>query len=329
MDYARDEWDDLSPVLHGEIDRLPERYRVTVVLCDLEGKTHDQVAHHLGWPVGTVKSRLTRARELLRGRLSRRGVALSTELLIAGVAPKSGEASLYGPLFESAVQAAVSIAAGEMPAVRVISTRVVLLTEGVLKAMFLSKLKIASIITVMTAAVVAGAVGVFAQQGAGSPPTRTAETPKKSQPGDPRGTRGADRGSAPAYIKQSRKMMITRLEQERQAALQRLDRTVETVADPNDPVVVQARKTVHDLDDLLTPSTACSSMQSSPIRPFSISRAKVPTEVVLRAIRLDAPAKQTSHAQGKRLTGRKQCSREVTVPNRKPRSIACTMKSSN
>jgi RNA polymerase sigma factor (sigma-70 family) len=48
-------------VLHEEIARLPERFRISVVLCDLEGRTHEQAARHLGWPVGTVKSRLTRA----------------------------------------------------------------------------------------------------------------------------------------------------------------------------------------------------------------------------------------------------------------------------
>ena len=50
--------EDLERLLHEEIDRLPDRYRVPLVLCDLEGLTHEQAARHLGWPVGTVKSRL-------------------------------------------------------------------------------------------------------------------------------------------------------------------------------------------------------------------------------------------------------------------------------
>ena len=57
---------ELERLLHEEIDRLPERYRSPVVLCDLEGRTHEQAARHLGWPVGTVKSRLSRGRERLR-----------------------------------------------------------------------------------------------------------------------------------------------------------------------------------------------------------------------------------------------------------------------
>ncbi len=62
-------------MLHQEINRLPERYRVAVVLCDLEGQTHTQAARNLGWPVGAVKSRLARARERLRARLVNRGLA--------------------------------------------------------------------------------------------------------------------------------------------------------------------------------------------------------------------------------------------------------------
>ena len=73
--------DELARVLHEEIDRLPERYRAPVVLCDLEGRTHEQAARHLGWPVGTVKSRLSRGRERLRERLVRRGLGSDAGLI--------------------------------------------------------------------------------------------------------------------------------------------------------------------------------------------------------------------------------------------------------
>ena len=58
--------DDLADVLHQEIDRLPERHRIVVVLCDLEGRSYEEAARHLRCPVGTVRSRLARARERLR-----------------------------------------------------------------------------------------------------------------------------------------------------------------------------------------------------------------------------------------------------------------------
>jgi RNA polymerase sigma-70 factor (ECF subfamily) len=65
---------ELAAIVHEELSRLPERYRAVVVLCHLEGQTCEAAARWLGWPVGTVKSRLARGRERLRGRLVRRGL---------------------------------------------------------------------------------------------------------------------------------------------------------------------------------------------------------------------------------------------------------------
>ena len=71
------------PLVHEEVNRLPQKYRSPIVLCYFEGLTHDQAAATLGWPVGTVKGRLSRARDLLRARLTRRGVAVSSAVLAA------------------------------------------------------------------------------------------------------------------------------------------------------------------------------------------------------------------------------------------------------
>jgi RNA polymerase sigma factor (sigma-70 family) len=76
-DPVRDQPDPLLlPVLHEEMGRLPDRYRLPLVLCYLEGKTNEEAARQLRCPVGTIKGRLSRARGRLRDRLSRRGVVL-------------------------------------------------------------------------------------------------------------------------------------------------------------------------------------------------------------------------------------------------------------
>ena len=78
-------WNELRPVLHAEVERLPDRYRIPVILSYLEGKTNEEVAELLEWPVGTVKGRLSRARDLLRSRLIRRGLSLAAAFLVTSL----------------------------------------------------------------------------------------------------------------------------------------------------------------------------------------------------------------------------------------------------
>jgi RNA polymerase sigma factor (sigma-70 family) len=81
-----DDASDLHLLVRTEVDRLPEKYRDPVRLCYFEGRTHDDAAAALGWPVGTVRGRLSRAREMLRTRLERRGIGIAPMALAAALA---------------------------------------------------------------------------------------------------------------------------------------------------------------------------------------------------------------------------------------------------
>jgi len=153
--------DDLGEVLQEEMDRLPERYRAAVMLCLLEGLSLDQAARRLGWPLGTVQSRLARGRQLLRERLTRRGLAPSAGAFAAALAAERARAAVPAGLTELTVRAAMRVMAGSTAGA--VPTVVCVLTEGVMRTMSLAKLKIAATALLVTGLVVGGA-GVLAQQ---------------------------------------------------------------------------------------------------------------------------------------------------------------------
>lgn len=88
-------WVALIAAVHEEVQRLPDSMRTAFVLCELEGMRQPDAAARLGWKAGTLTSRLTRARQLLIDRLSRRGLApsllgtLSLGVAAASAAPPS------------------------------------------------------------------------------------------------------------------------------------------------------------------------------------------------------------------------------------------------
>jgi RNA polymerase sigma-70 factor (ECF subfamily) len=92
---------DLRRVLDDELLRLPEKYRAPVVLCDLEGHTREEAARQLGWPAGSMSRRLDRGRDLLRCRLSHRGVALAV-IGVATIAVAAAAMGLKSPRSQSA-----------------------------------------------------------------------------------------------------------------------------------------------------------------------------------------------------------------------------------
>jgi len=128
--------------LHDEVARLPERYRVPVVLCELEGLTYQEAALRLRCPVGTIGVRLKRARQRLRERLIRRGVAPTAGLLGALLCAEDAPACVPPVLVESTVKAAMGWAAGKAAAAGLASAGVVAATDAVLWTMALIRLKL-------------------------------------------------------------------------------------------------------------------------------------------------------------------------------------------
>src|SRR5262245_52742065 len=86
-------WDDLQPVLDQELGRLPDKYRIALVLCDLEGKTRKEAARQLGVPDGTLAARLARGRVMMARRLVRHGLAVSGGSLAAVFAQNAASAA--------------------------------------------------------------------------------------------------------------------------------------------------------------------------------------------------------------------------------------------
>lgn len=134
--------DDLLPLLDRELSRLPDKYRSALVLCELEGRSYREAAGQLGCPEGTLAARLTRGRAMLAKRLARHGRAV-TGAALATVFASRAPAGVPASVVSSTIEAADLFAAGQAAVTGAIAPSVAALTEGVLKTMLLSKLKIA------------------------------------------------------------------------------------------------------------------------------------------------------------------------------------------
>jgi RNA polymerase sigma factor (sigma-70 family) len=180
-DPARQE---LASVIDRELAALPDRYRAPVVLCYLEGLTHDEASRRLGWPLGTVKGRLARARDLLKGRLARQGFAPSGMIALA----RSARVAIPKSLLEMTMRAAMASRSGG-----VVPPAVACLAAGSLSTMILNKLKALGVAAVMLstgAAVMAyqfggmGTVGGVQGKPAPNAPARVMPAPASTTPAD-------------------------------------------------------------------------------------------------------------------------------------------------
>jgi RNA polymerase sigma factor (sigma-70 family) len=163
--------DELLGQLDRELSRLPEVYRVPLVLCELEGRGRREVARALGLPEGTLSWRLAQAKKTLARKLSRHGPALSVGAVAAVLSQGAASAALSAPLLKSTTKAGLQLAAGHAVAC-VVPPKVVALTQGVLKAMLLTKLKVASWAVGVALLAGAGAVGLTYRAAAQDAPSR-------------------------------------------------------------------------------------------------------------------------------------------------------------
>ena len=170
------EWPELRALIDEEIGRLPENHRRAVVLCDVEGLSREEAALRLGWSLNMVRGRLERARDRLRGRLARRGLAPSGAWAALLVVPPT----LSPALLAATSRAALAFSVGRMGA-GLASASAVALSQGVLRMMMYSKLK-TGLAVLLSTSFVAGS-GMLAAQGPGGAPRAEpkAEAPTVAQ----------------------------------------------------------------------------------------------------------------------------------------------------
>lgn len=161
------------PLLDEELKKLPDKYRAPLVLFYLEGKSREDVARQLGWTMHSVKGRLERGRDLLRQRLTKRGVVLSVGTLFAALHQSTAGAEMPATLVRTTVAASCQAISGCSLA-GAISPSVGFLFQEATKIMFSTKLKLIALAGVLATALGIG-VGLQAQQ-------TMAENPQSQQP---------------------------------------------------------------------------------------------------------------------------------------------------
>ncbi len=165
-------WQELHDALDHALSCLPDKYRLPIVLCDLEGRTRKEVARQLQLPEGTLSNRLAGGRKLLAKRLSAKGLALSAGSLAWLMGEQAASGSVPATLIATTVNTAYALAAGSA-ATGAVSAKVSLLMQKVMKTMLLTKIKVIGILTLSLTALTSVTSAVsYRALAAGEPQSR-------------------------------------------------------------------------------------------------------------------------------------------------------------
>jgi WD40 repeat protein len=156
-------------IVDEEIGRLPDKLRGPVVLCYLQGKTTEEAARELRCPVGTLRSRLVRARDLLGGRLRRRGVTPPVGALAALLATGATEAAVPADLARATAAGAVAFLGGGTG----LPPAAVRLAREIVRGLTMNKMKLFAVALLMLGLLGVGAAVVVRQAASGAPPVET------------------------------------------------------------------------------------------------------------------------------------------------------------
>jgi RNA polymerase sigma factor (sigma-70 family) len=189
----REEFGDFQELLDQELSRLPDRYRIAIILCDLEGKSGRVAANQLRVPAATLATRLRRARAMLAKRLTRRGIAIPGAALAGLLTGEAVAMSMPTAVATNTIRIVRMFAAGQSVAASAMASNVAALMDGVIKSMLLAKLKITVVAlgAVVAIAAIAGLAGLHRATQAAEPQ----QTPKTEKPAVPRAVKPKAEGA--------------------------------------------------------------------------------------------------------------------------------------